>query len=116
VSEVGGRGGGEPTEDGEIAAGGRANQGALSEVGGRGGGEPTADLELDCRGLRCPLPVIELGRRLADVPVGGTIAVVATDLAARVDVPAWCRMRAQEYLGEDVAPDGTPRFVVRRVS
>jgi TusA-related sulfurtransferase len=88
----------------------------VSEVGGRGGGEPTADLELDCRGLRCPLPVIELGRRLADVPVGGTIAVVATDLAARVDVPAWCRMRAQEYLGEDVAPDGTPRFVVRRVS
>jgi TusA-related sulfurtransferase len=102
VSEVGGRGGGEPTEDGEI--------------GGRGGGEPTADLELDCRGLRCPLPVIELGRRLADVPVGGTVAVVATDLAARVDVPAWCRMRSQEYLGEDVAPDGTPRFVVRRVS
>ena len=100
MSAVGGRGGGEPTGDG----------------GRRGGGVPAVDLELDCRGLRCPLPVIELGRRLADVPVGGTIAVVATDLAARVDVPAWCRMRAQEYLGEGVAPDGTPRFVVRRVS
>ena len=33
------------------------------------------DLELDCRGMLCPLPVIELGRRLADVPVGGLVAV-----------------------------------------
>lgn len=76
----------------------------------------TPDLELDCRGLLCPLPVIELARRLTDVSVGGTIAVVATDAAARVDVPAWCRMREQEYVGEDVADDGTPRYVVRRLS
>ncbi|MFC4786574.1 sulfurtransferase TusA family protein [Nocardioides sp. MAHUQ-72] len=75
-----------------------------------------ADLELDCRGKPCPLPVIELGRHLTDVPVGGTIAVVATDVAAGVDVPAWCRMRGQEYVGEDVAADGTPRYVVRRRS
>lgn len=75
-----------------------------------------AEIEIDCRGMLCPLPVIELGRRLADVPVGGTIAVLATDVAARVDVPAWCRMRGQDYLGEGVAADGTPRFVVRRVS
>lgn len=75
-----------------------------------------ADLELDCRGLLCPLPVIELARRIADVPVGGTVAVVATDVAARADVPAWCRMRAQEYVGEDSAADGTPRYLVRRLS
>ena len=73
-------------------------------------------LELDCRGMLCPLPVIELGRHLTDVPVGGTIAVVSTDVAARVDVPAWCRMRQQEYLGEDAAEDGTPRYRVRRLS
>lgn len=75
----------------------------------------THDLELDCRGMRCPMPVIELGRRIGEVPVGGTAAVAATDVAARVDVPAWCRMRGQEYVGEDVAGDGTPVFVVRRL-
>jgi TusA-related sulfurtransferase len=74
------------------------------------------DLELDCREMLCPLPIIELGRHLTDVPVGATIAVVATDAAARVDVPAWCRMREQEYLGEDTAADGTPRYRVRRRS
>ena len=76
----------------------------------------TPALELDCRDLLCPLPVIELARHLAEIPVGATIAVVATDVAARVDVPAWCRMREQEYVGEDVADDGAPRYVVRRLS
>ena len=72
-------------------------------------------VELDCRGQRCPLPVIELVRHILDVEVGAVLAVVATDVAARTDVPAWCRMRGQEYAGEDVADDGTPRYLVRRV-
>ena len=72
------------------------------------------DLELDCRGMVCPAPVIELGKRLGEVPVGGLVAVVSTDAAARVDVPAWCRMRGHDYVGEDAAPDGVPRYVVRR--
>ena len=74
-----------------------------------------ADLELDCRGMRCPLPVIRLANNIGDVPVGQKVAVVADDVAARSDVPAWCRMRGQEYLGEDAAEDGVPRFVVRRL-
>jgi tRNA 2-thiouridine synthesizing protein A len=75
----------------------------------------TADLELDCRGQLCPLPVIELGRRIDEVAVGGTVALAATDAAAAHDVPAWCRMRGQEYLGSEVADDGVPRYVVRRL-
>jgi len=72
------------------------------------------DIELDCREMLCPRPIIELGKRIGDVPVGGQIAVVATDVAARTDVPAWCRMLGHEYVGEDVADDGTPRYVIRR--
>ncbi len=75
-----------------------------------------AALELDCRGQVCPMPVIELSRRIADVGVGEVVAVVSDDPAARHDVPAWCRMREQEYVGEDAADDGTPRYLVRRVS
>ncbi|WP_244927511.1 sulfurtransferase TusA family protein [Nocardioides sp. W7] len=74
------------------------------------------DVELDCRGLLCPLPVIELGKRFPQVPLGGVVAVVATDVAARHDVPAWCRMRGQEYLGEDRADDDVPRYLVRRLT
>ncbi|QIX28635.1 preprotein translocase subunit TatB [Nocardioides sp. JQ2195] len=66
--------------------------------------------------MRCPAPIIELARHFSEVSVGGLVAVVATDVAARVDVPAWCRMRGQEYAGESAADDGTPAYVVRRVS
>ena len=72
-------------------------------------------LELDCRELPCPMPVIELARHLGDVEVGELLAVVAHDPAAAVDVPAWCRMKGQDYVGADVTDDGAPRYVVRRV-
>jgi tRNA 2-thiouridine synthesizing protein A len=73
-------------------------------------------LELDCRGLLCPRPVIELDRHLEDVAVGDVIAVVADDAAAVLDIPAWCRMREQEYVGADTASDGVARYLVRRRS
>jgi TusA-related sulfurtransferase len=72
-------------------------------------------LEMDCRELPCPMPVIELARHLGDVEVGELLAVVARDPAAAVDVPAWCRMKAQEFVGTDAADDGVPRYVVRRL-
>jgi tRNA 2-thiouridine synthesizing protein A len=71
-------------------------------------------ITLDQRGRRCPLPVIELARHIGDVPVGELIAVAADDPAARLDIPAWCRMRAHEYAGESAAPDGVPVYSVRR--
>jgi tRNA 2-thiouridine synthesizing protein A len=73
-------------------------------------------VELDCRGLLCPRPVIELSRHIDDVAVGEVIAVVAEDPAAAHDIPAWCRMRGQEYVGSDRAGDGVARYLVRRTS
>lgn len=73
-------------------------------------------IELDCRGLPCPRPVIELAKRIGAVEVGDVLAVVADDPAAAYDVPAWCRMRGQEYAGSDRAEDGVPRYLVKRLS
>jgi tRNA 2-thiouridine synthesizing protein A len=72
--------------------------------------------ELDCRGQVCPLPVIELAKALRGLQVGDTLSLLADDPAAAVDIPAWCRMKGQEYVGADTAADGTPRFTVRRVT
>jgi tRNA 2-thiouridine synthesizing protein A len=66
---------------------------------------------LDCRGQRCPLPVIALARRLPELAVGNVLRVLADDPAAASDIPAWCRLRGQEYLG--VSEGG---YEVRRVS
>ena len=73
-------------------------------------------VDLDCRGVPCPRPIIELAKAVASVEVGATVAVTADDPAARVDVQAWCRMRAQEYVGEETAADGVPTYVVRRLT
>jgi len=55
--------------------------------------------ELDCRGQRCPLPVIALAKRLPQVEVGDVVRVLADDPAAALDIPAWCRLRSQEFVG-----------------
>jgi TusA-related sulfurtransferase len=69
-------------------------------------------VELDCRGLRCPAPVIRLARLAATLPPGTVVEVAADDPAALTDVPAWCRMRGQEYVEQRVAADGVPLLVV----
>jgi tRNA 2-thiouridine synthesizing protein A len=57
-----------------------------------------APIEVDARGLRCPLPVIRLAEVARDAPPGTCIVVLATDPAARHDIPAWCRMRHHELV------------------
>jgi len=73
-------------------------------------------LEIDCTDLPCPRPIIELAKAIGDVAVGAELAVIARDPAARYDVPAWCRMRGQEYVGEEVTETGEPLYVVRRLA
>lgn len=70
---------------------------------------------VDSLGKRCPIPVIELAKVIGEVPVGGMVRVLSDDEAARLDIPAWCEMREQEYVGEEPAERGTV-YVVRRLS
>ena len=70
---------------------------------------------IDARGRRCPLPVLDLARKIGQVEIGATVTIEADDPAARPDIAAWCRMRGHEYVGEHVAADGTPAYVVRRL-
>ncbi|WP_327246837.1 cysteine desulfurase/sulfurtransferase TusA family protein [Streptomyces sp. NBC_01320] len=74
-----------------------------------------ASLVVDALGRRCPIPVIELAKVIGEVPVGGTVTVLSDDEAARLDIPAWCEMREQEYVGEEPADRGSA-YVVRRLS
>ncbi|MER5514716.1 aminotransferase class V-fold PLP-dependent enzyme [Streptomyces sp. NPDC002763] len=72
-------------------------------------------LVVDALGKRCPIPVIELAKVIGTVPVGGRVRVLSDDEAARLDIPAWCEMRGQEYEGEEKAERGTA-YLVRRIS
>ena len=72
-----------------------------------------SELVIDALGRVCPLPVIELGKRIGEVAVGSTVTVLSDDPAAGTDIRAWCRMRGHEYLGERAEAVGIA-YLVRR--
>ena len=74
---------------------------------------PPPALVIDALGRKCPIPIIMLAERIREVPVGQIIAVLADDVAARTDVPAWCRMKSQDFVREETPPRGWA-FHIRR--
>ncbi|MFE4910150.1 cysteine desulfurase/sulfurtransferase TusA family protein [Streptomyces sp. NPDC056652] len=96
-----------------VVSGVRERLGAPDAAAGSAGSAPS--LVVNALGKRCPVPVIELAKVFGDVPVGGTVTVLSDDEAARLDIPAWCEMRGQEYVGERPADHGVA-YVVRRLS
>ncbi|WIJ25639.1 sulfurtransferase TusA family protein [Devosia sp. RR2S18] len=49
---------------------------------------------IDARGLKCPLPVLKLEKRIQKLPAGSVLTVLATDPMARIDIPLYCRQHA----------------------
>lgn len=71
-------------------------------------------VELDARGLLCPMPVIKLARAAQEARPGTVVRLHADDPAARVDVPAWCRMRGHELVTRaDDSDSGASTFEIR---
>ena len=57
----------------------------------------TEPLLIDARGLKCPLPVLKMEKRLAGLPPGAELVVLATDPMAKVDIPLYCRQNGHEH-------------------
>lgn len=67
---------------------------------------------IDARGLKCPLPVLKMEKRLAALPSGTTLVVLATDPMAKVDIPLYCRQHGHDCT---LTTDGeVMRFVIVR--
>jgi tRNA 2-thiouridine synthesizing protein A len=45
---------------------------------------------VDCRGLKCPLPVLKTEKRMGQIKPGTHIVVLATDPIAKIDIPLFC--------------------------
>jgi tRNA 2-thiouridine synthesizing protein A len=69
---------------------------------------------VDATGLSCPMPVIELAKAVREAEVGAMVHLLATDPAAKVDVPVWCRMQRQRLRSQSEL-DGVWRFEIQRV-
>lgn len=74
-----------------------------------------ADKTLDTKGLNCPLPILKVKKAIQEVPVGGTLEVLATDPASVQDLQAFCRLGKHDLL-EHAQDAGTYRFLIRRTA
>lgn len=71
------------------------------------------DKTLDTKGLNCPLPILKVKKAILDIPVGGTLEVLATDFGAVGDFEAFCRQTTHELL-EQTENAGVYRFLIKR--
>ena len=72
-----------------------------------------ADKTLDVSNLNCPLPVLKAKKAINEVPVGGTLEVLATDQGSVGDFQSFCTATGNVLLEQSEA-DGTFRFLIRR--
>ncbi len=69
---------------------------------------------IDTLGLACPIPIIRLAEAVEGASVGTLFEVLSDDEGAKVDIPVWCRMKHQEFVGRSDLQRGWS-FLVRKV-
>lgn len=74
-----------------------------------------ADKTLDAQGLNCPLPILRAKKAIVDLPVGGTLEILATDPGAVADFQAFCRTTGHELM--EHSQDGKVyKFLIKRAA
>lgn len=59
------------------------------------------DAVLDCRGMRCPRPIVEMAKKMRTLTPGQVLELWATDPVAQKDVPAWCQKTGNHLVGQE---------------
>lgn len=54
---------------------------------------------LDCVGIACPLPIFKTSTRIKEMKTGQILEVQSDDDGIEKDMPAWCKLTGNEYLG-----------------
>ncbi|MBI2849231.1 MAG: sulfurtransferase TusA family protein [Chloroflexi bacterium] len=73
------------------------------------------DKTLDCRGMRCPRPIVEMAKMIKTMETGHVLEILANDPVARKDIPAWCQKTSQEFLALQDQGSHTSYFVRKAV-
>lgn len=71
------------------------------------------DETLDAVGMMCPMPIVELSRRMKEIAPGKVLEILADDEGVIEDVPSWCNRTGNEYLGHEIEGDVIKSYVRR---
>jgi tRNA 2-thiouridine synthesizing protein A len=54
---------------------------------------------LDCVGLACPMPIFKTSNKIKELVSGQILEVQSDDDGIVKDMPAWCKLTGNEFLG-----------------
>jgi tRNA 2-thiouridine synthesizing protein A len=57
------------------------------------------DATLDAKGLMCPMPIVQLAKKVKELKSGQVLELLADDVGAKEDVPAWCSRTGHQLVG-----------------
>ncbi|MDF2659729.1 MAG: sulfurtransferase TusA [Paenibacillus sp.] len=61
--------------------------------------EIKTDLMLDCKGLACPMPIVQTRKAIERLEAGQVMEIQATDKGSLADLRAWAAKTGHQYLG-----------------
>jgi tRNA 2-thiouridine synthesizing protein A len=59
------------------------------------------DATLDARGLMCPMPIVQLAKKVKEMASGQVLELLADDVGAKEDVPAWVSRTGNQLVGTE---------------
>ena len=71
------------------------------------------DYTLDTVGRFCPVPIIETANKIKEMKAGETLTIISDDPGIKNDMPNWCSLTGNEYLGMS-EEDGEIRVYIRK--
>lgn len=74
-----------------------------------------ADKTVDAKGQNCPIPILKAKKAIGEVPVGGTLEILATDPGAVADFQAFSRQTGHTLI-EHSESGGVYRFLIKRAA
>lgn len=73
------------------------------------------DFSLDCYGLLCPVPIINVAKKIKELKIGQVLEIIATDEGIKHDMPAWCRTTGNEFLGMEEDNGGIYKVYIKKL-
>jgi len=74
----------------------------------------TIDQTLDCKGLNCPLPVLQTKKAMDELTSGQTLEMLSTDPGSKNDIAAWAKRTGNELV-ETIEDNGVFKFYIKKV-
>lgn len=68
----------------------------------------------DSIGQACPMPIVHMAKNMKTMESGQVIEIHADDDGAHADIPAWCELTGNEFIGEEEAGDYVKYFVRKK--